>query len=78
MELIDVRLMVTRGRRTVGHFWNGKTFTKDGYPVALCNSKTKLYPRRVDYIMTPNEMKEVPFCQKCLSMIGGTTQKQDK
>ena len=69
LTLLDVKLRVTRGRRTVGHFWDGKTFTKDGYPVALCNFKTKLYPRPVDYIMTSEEMKQVPFCKECLNKV---------
>lgn len=67
MKLIDVRLMVSRNMKA-GHFWDQKTFNKKGYPVALCGVSA-LYPRRIEYFMTPTEMKQVPFCQKCLSLI---------
>lgn len=68
MRLVDVRLMLSRDKKT-GHFWDQKTFDKAlALPVALCQREV-CYPRRIELILTPNEMKEVPFCPRCLSQI---------
>lgn len=66
-NLTDVKLRITKDTPKMGHFWDGATFDKQGYPVAICENM--LYPRDPIYFMTSEEMKEIPFCQKCLSMI---------
>lgn len=67
-QLTDVKLRVRiTDEGPHGHFWNGTSFSNDGYPVALCSDF--LYPRDPMYFMTSEEMKQVPFCQKCLSML---------
>lgn len=67
LRLVDVKLRVDRAKKA-GHFWDGKTFSKSGHPLSLCGG-SRLFPRDPVYFISPNEMKEVPFCQKCLSMI---------
>lgn len=66
LTLLDVKVRVTHSKKQA-HFWDGVTF-KNGYPIPICGGYA-LYPRDVSFFMTSREMKEVPFCEKCLSMI---------
>jgi hypothetical protein len=66
--LLDVKLRVQMDQTTLyGHFWDGVTWRND-HPVALCN-EAYVVPRDPTFFLTPEEMKQIPFCTKCLSMV---------
>jgi hypothetical protein len=67
MKLTEVDLKLSRDLKE-GHFWDRKSFHKrERVPVAECGSLC--YPRKIEFLVTSKEMKEIPFCQECLNLI---------